>query len=67
MLVQHSNLLVKSKGSLEKKKKMVAQNNISKHEDYLNSVKIFKQEIEVLRIKIHVYISDKNNLSNSII
>lgn len=54
MLVQHSNLLVKSKGSLEKKKKMVAQNNISKHEDYLNSVKIFKQEIEVLRIKIHV-------------
>lgn len=63
MLVQNSNSIIEVKNSLETKKEMLAENNVSKQLMYLNSEKIF-HEASFLKIKIHGMITDKNKSNN---
>jgi hypothetical protein len=63
MLVQNSNSIIERKNSLEIKKEMLAENNVTKQLMYLNSEKIF-HETSILKIKIDGMITDKNKSNN---
>jgi hypothetical protein len=58
-LLQYSNSNFKSQDSLRTKNELLAENNVLKQLEYLNSEEIFKHEISALGINIHGIITDK--------
>ena len=66
LLLQNLDLIMESKHSWKEKRELLANANVTKQLEYLNSENIFKQKIQVSGINTRVLITNKNKINNTI-